>query len=42
MTGESTKLGQPSSADLALRAQLHDRHGVETVRFIWQADSSGA
>lgn len=41
MTGESTKLGQPSSADLALRAQLHDRHGVETVRFIWQADSSG-
>ena len=41
MTGESTKLGQPSSADLALRAQLHDRYGVETVRFIWQADSSG-
>lgn len=41
MTGESTKLGQPSSADLALRAKLRDRHGAETVRFIWQADCSG-
>ena len=41
MTAESTKLGQPSSADLVLRAQLRDRHGGETVRFIWQADSSG-
>lgn len=41
MSGESTELGQPSPADLVLRAQLRDCYGVETVRFLWQADSSG-
>ncbi len=41
MIGESTNPGQPSSADLALRAQLLDRHGVETVRFIWHSDATG-